>query len=142
VSDLGRPAVRLSTAELTENLGQLAADLIESAVQLDVQSVDFLIDTLNQLVERVDVGTLLAHLTLDLGLGHCGNHSGGGGLRSRYASLAPQRVNVPLRIRKALFEAEGSSPEQRDYVARVGAHAGPLIPVEHTQARDIVTQDL
>src|SRR6476620_5809576 len=136
-----KPAVRLSTAELRENLGELATDLIESAVQRDVQSVDFPIDTLDQLVERVDVGTLLAHLTLDLGLGHCGNHSGGG-LRRRYASLAPQRVDVPLRIRTALFEAEGSSPEQRDDVARVGAHAGPLIPVEYTQARDIVTQDL
>ena len=88
VSDIGKPAVRLLTAELTENLGELATDLIESAVELDVQRVDFLIDTLDQLVERVDVGTLLAHLTLDLGLGHCGNHSGGG-LRWRYASLAP-----------------------------------------------------
>src|SRR6185369_5029028 len=90
------------TNNLTMPLGELDTDLIESAIELDVHGVDFLIDTLNQLVERVDVGTLLAHLTLDLGLGHCGNHSGGGGLRSRYASLAPQRVNVPLRIRKAL----------------------------------------
>ena len=74
----GSRQVRLSTAELTENFGELATDLIESAVQLDVQRVDFLIDTLDHLVERVDVGTLLAQLTLDLGLGHCGNHSGGG----------------------------------------------------------------
>jgi len=53
-------------------LGELDTDLIESAVELDVHGVDFLIDTLDQLVERVDVGTLLAHLTLDLGLGHSG----------------------------------------------------------------------
>ncbi len=51
----GSRQVRLSTAELTENLGELATGLIESAVELDVQSVDFLIDTLDQLVERVDV---------------------------------------------------------------------------------------
>src|SRR6478735_7948766 len=52
--------------------GELATDLIESAIELDVHGVDFLIDTLDQLVERVNIGTLLAHLTLDLGLGHSG----------------------------------------------------------------------
>jgi len=64
----------------------LTTDLIDSAIELDVQGVDllidgvdflidgvdFLIDTFDQLVERVDVGTLLAHLTLYLGLGHSG----------------------------------------------------------------------
>src|SRR6476646_9656885 len=86
-----KPAVRLSTAELRENLGELATDLIESAVQRDVQSVDFPIDTLDQLVERVDVGTLLAHLTLDLGLGHCGNHSGHRAGQHRYALCSTER---------------------------------------------------
>ena len=91
MSDLGRPAVRLSTAELRENLGELATDLIESVVQRDVQSVDFPIDTLDQLVERVDVGTLLAHLTLDLGLGHSGNHSGHRAGQRRYALSSTER---------------------------------------------------
>lgn len=61
---------RLSIAELTQNLGELATDLVESTVELGVQGVGFLINTLDQLAVRVDVGMLLAHLTLDLGLGH------------------------------------------------------------------------
>src|SRR6185369_9776012 len=80
------------TNNLTMPVGELGTDLIESAVELDVQSVDFLIDTLDQLVERVDVGTLLAHLTLDLGLGHSGNHSG-------LSSSAPVMRCAPLSVR-------------------------------------------
>src|SRR6478735_10704025 len=71
--------------------GELATDLIESAIELDVHGVDFLIDTLDQLVERVDVGTLLAHLTLDLGLGHSGNHSGHRAGQRRYALSSTER---------------------------------------------------
>ena len=72
-------------------LGELDTDLIESAVELDVHGVDFLIDTLDQLVERVDIGTLLARLTLDLGLGHSGNHNGHRARQRRYALCSTER---------------------------------------------------
>jgi len=39
-------------------------------VDLYVEGVDLLVDTLDQLVQRVDVAALLAYLALDLGLGH------------------------------------------------------------------------
>lgn len=51
---------RLSIAQLPQDFGELTADLVEAAVELLIQGVDLLIDLFNQLVDRVDVGALLA----------------------------------------------------------------------------------
>lgn len=59
-----------STAEAAQDLRELAADLVEAAIELGIKRIDLLSNTFDQLVERVDVSPVLAHLALHLGLGH------------------------------------------------------------------------
>ena len=68
---------------------------------------------------RVDVGTLLAHLTLDLGLGHSGNHNGHRARQRRYALCSTERsaCGEPL-------------------TAVVGSRSGGPIPPDRSSSAD------